>query len=48
MAAADTLPSHTVFLDGELAPKELADQVAARVRADGRRSFDGPVDSQQS
>jgi hypothetical protein len=35
MAAADTLPSDTVFLDGELTPKELADQVLARVRADG-------------
>ncbi|KOG54401.1 TmrB-like protein [Streptomyces griseoflavus] len=35
MAAADTLPSDTVFLDGELTPQELADQVLARVRADG-------------
>ncbi|MER5515215.1 AAA family ATPase [Streptomyces sp. NPDC002763] len=35
MAAADTLPSDTVFLDGELAPQELADQVLARVRAGG-------------
>ncbi|MDC0772492.1 AAA family ATPase [Streptomyces sp. HD] len=34
-AAADTLPSDTVFLDGELTSKELADQVLARVRADG-------------
>ncbi|MFD3585752.1 TmrB-like protein [Streptomyces sp. NPDC058683] len=33
MAAADTLPSDTVFLDGELAPQELADQVPARARA---------------
>lgn len=35
MAAADTLPSDTVFLDGELTPRELADQVLARIRADG-------------
>ncbi|SDP23346.1 AAA domain-containing protein [Streptomyces sp. cf386] len=35
MAAADTLPSDTVFLDGELTPQELADQVLARVRASG-------------
>lgn len=35
MAAADTLPSDTVFLDGELPPQELADQVLTRVRADG-------------
>ncbi|MGW7260531.1 AAA family ATPase [Streptomyces sp. NPDC054834] len=35
MAAADTLPSGTVFLDGELTPQELADQVLAHVRADG-------------
>lgn len=34
MAAADILPSDTVFLDGELTPGELADQVLARVRAD--------------
>jgi len=33
MAAADTLPSDTVFLDGELAPQELADQVLARIGA---------------
>ncbi|MGX1676108.1 AAA family ATPase [Streptomyces sp. NPDC055400] len=30
-AAMDTLPGGTVFLDGELAPKELADNVLARV-----------------
>lgn len=30
-AAADTLPSDTVFLDGELTPQELADQVLTRV-----------------
>lgn len=35
MAAADTLPSDTVFLDGELPPQELADQVLARVLASG-------------
>ncbi|MFF8731744.1 AAA family ATPase [Streptomyces sp. NPDC015171] len=35
MAAADILPSDTVFLDGELTPQELADQVLARVRAGG-------------
>ncbi|WP_331744549.1 TmrB-like protein (plasmid) [Streptomyces sp. NBC_01136] len=35
MAAADTLPSDTVVLDGELAPQELADQVLVRVRAGG-------------
>ncbi|MGW6054121.1 AAA family ATPase [Streptomyces sp. NPDC055189] len=35
MAAADTLPGDTVFLDGELTPQGLADQVLARVRADG-------------
>lgn len=29
MAAADTLPGDTVFLDGELSPQELADQVLA-------------------
>jgi hypothetical protein len=32
-AAADTLPSDTVFLDGELTPQELADVVLARVNA---------------
>lgn len=37
MAAADTLPKDTVFLDGELPPQELADQVLARVRAGGTR-----------
>ncbi|MFD7663477.1 AAA family ATPase [Streptomyces sp. NPDC059788] len=31
MAAAGTLPSDTVFLDGELSPQELADQVLNRV-----------------
>ncbi|MDT0465431.1 hypothetical protein [Streptomyces gibsoniae] len=35
MAAADTLPSDTVFLDAELTPGELAGQVVARVRVDG-------------
>ncbi|MFF4616107.1 AAA family ATPase [Nonomuraea jabiensis] len=30
-AATDTLPSDTVFLDGELIPQELADRVLARV-----------------
>ncbi|WP_437004419.1 hypothetical protein [Streptomyces sp. enrichment culture] len=34
MAAVDTLPSDTMFLDGELSPQELADDVlAARPRA---------------
>jgi hypothetical protein len=33
MAAADTLPSDTVFLDGELTPQELADQLLARIGA---------------
>ena len=33
MAAADSLPSDTVFLDGELPPTELADLVLARVGA---------------
>ncbi|MFD9502305.1 AAA family ATPase [Streptomyces sp. NPDC060035] len=36
LAAADTLPSDTVFLDGELPPSKLADQVLARVRSGGR------------
>ncbi|KIE26464.1 TmrB-like protein [Streptomyces sp. MUSC 125] len=31
MAAADTLPSDTVFLDGELSPQELADLVLTRI-----------------
>ncbi|MGW0885543.1 AAA family ATPase [Streptomyces sp. NPDC002671] len=35
MAAADTLPSDTVFLDGELTPQDLAGQVLARVRSGG-------------
>jgi hypothetical protein len=35
MAGADTLPSDTVVLDGELSPQELADQVLVRVRAGG-------------
>ncbi len=29
----DTLPSDTVFLDGELSPKELADNAGPRRRA---------------
>lgn len=33
IAAADTLPGDTVFLDGELTPQELADVVLARVGA---------------
>ncbi|MET7620462.1 AAA family ATPase [Streptomyces sp. NPDC005408] len=33
MAAADALPTDTVFLDGELAPQELADDVLASVGA---------------
>ncbi|MFC1231948.1 MULTISPECIES: hypothetical protein [Streptomyces] len=33
--AVDTLPSGTVFLDGELTAKELADQVLARIRTGG-------------
>lgn len=33
MAAVDTLPGDTVFLDGELSPRELADDVLARVGA---------------
>ncbi|MET8826293.1 AAA family ATPase [Streptomyces sp. NPDC004610] len=32
MAAIGTLPGGTVFLDGELAPRHLADQVLTRVR----------------
>ncbi|MER5473545.1 AAA family ATPase [Streptomyces sp. NPDC002935] len=32
-AAADTLPGDTVFLDGELTPRELADSVLVRVSA---------------
>lgn len=36
MAGADTLPSDTVVLDGELTPQELADQVRARIRAGGQ------------
>ncbi|WP_240509372.1 TmrB-like protein [Streptomyces agglomeratus] len=35
MAAADTLPNDTVFLDGELTPQELAVQVLARVPTRG-------------
>lgn len=31
MTAADTLPNDTVYLDGELAPQKLADQVLAQV-----------------
>ncbi|EGX59804.1 hypothetical protein SZN_10978 [Streptomyces zinciresistens K42] len=37
MAAVDALPSDTVFLDGELTPQELADQVLVRVRSGGTR-----------
>ncbi|MFI6358004.1 AAA family ATPase [Streptomyces sp. NPDC050743] len=37
MAAADTLPSDTVILDGELTPQELADVVLARVGAAASR-----------
>ncbi|MET9384810.1 hypothetical protein ABZY09_28010 [Streptomyces sp. NPDC002928] len=33
MAAVDTLPSDTVFLDGELTSREPADDVPARVGA---------------
>ncbi|MFD9904039.1 AAA family ATPase [Streptomyces sp. NPDC059063] len=33
MAAVDTLPRDTVFLDGELPPRELADDVLARISA---------------
>lgn len=33
VAAADALPGDTVFLDGELPPRELADRVLARVGA---------------
>ena len=36
MAAVETLPKDTVFLDGELPPRELADQVLARVGAAAR------------
>ncbi|MFJ2825656.1 AAA family ATPase [Streptomyces toxytricini] len=32
MAAVDTLPGDTLFLDGELSPSQLADQVLNRVR----------------
>lgn len=38
MAATDTLPSDTMFLDAELTPRELADQVLLRVRPDGSSS----------
>ncbi|MEU4682852.1 AAA family ATPase [Streptomyces xinghaiensis] len=31
MAAAGTLPGNTVFLDGELTPRELADEVLTRI-----------------
>ncbi|MGW7195325.1 AAA family ATPase [Streptomyces chryseus] len=37
MAAADTLPGDTVFLDGELSPEELADLVLTRVGAGSDR-----------
>ncbi|WP_374293028.1 hypothetical protein [Streptomyces olivochromogenes] len=33
VAAADALPGDTVFLDGELPPRELADRMLARVGA---------------
>lgn len=33
LAAADALPADTTFLDGELSPRELADQVLSHVRA---------------
>ncbi|MEU0600560.1 AAA family ATPase [Streptomyces sp. NPDC006393] len=35
MAAAGTLPSDTTFLDAGLTPRELADQVLARVHSGG-------------
>ncbi|MFE1797918.1 AAA family ATPase [Streptomyces sp. NPDC059517] len=38
MAAADTLPADTVFLDGELPSRKLADQVLARIGAGPERS----------
>jgi hypothetical protein len=31
MTEEDTLPSDTVFLDGELSPGELADDMLARI-----------------
>ncbi|WP_268270981.1 hypothetical protein [Streptomyces sp. MNU89] len=31
MAAAGTLPGNTVFLDGELTPRELADAALTRI-----------------
>ncbi|GGZ03299.1 AAA family ATPase [Streptomyces poonensis] len=37
MAAAGTLPSDTVFLNGELTPQELAGQVLARVGTEAVR-----------
>ncbi|MFJ9588709.1 AAA family ATPase [Streptomyces acidicola] len=37
MAAADTLPNDTVFLDGELNPQELAGQVLAHVGMEAGR-----------
>ncbi|MFF7889161.1 AAA family ATPase [Streptomyces sp. NPDC020794] len=37
MAAVGTLPGDTVFLDGELTPPELADQVLARIGAGSNR-----------
>ncbi|GGX26048.1 AAA family ATPase [Streptomyces chryseus] len=37
MAAADTLPGGTVFLDGELSPEELADLVLTRIGAGSDR-----------
>ncbi|MDG4859554.1 AAA family ATPase [Streptomyces sp. T-3] len=35
MAAADALPGDTVFLDGELTPRELGDRVLGRVPGGG-------------
>ncbi|MEU1371663.1 AAA family ATPase [Streptomyces sp. NPDC005803] len=35
IAAADTLPSDTVFLDAGLSPRELADRVLIRVQSGG-------------
>lgn len=47
MAAADTLPGDTVFLNGELTPREPADQVLARVTPaetrPGQRTVENPV-----
>ncbi|MGW0771111.1 hypothetical protein [Streptomyces sp. NPDC002676] len=43
MAAADTLPSDAVFLDGALNPQELADQVLNRIGAGPSRSAWKPL-----